>query len=158
MYQQTFLARIQHLDRTLCFLGEQGDVNLPGDVFFAAKPSAHQRCYDAYRFRFYAQRRGDLVTIAVRNLAADVNRGLVMRGGFATCCLWIERSAKILRVVTGGHADRAFGFKKQVFSRGRSVGPVDDRIGCRESSFDIAFVHFDVFEQVALGPAFVDQW
>ena len=45
-----------------------------------------------------------------------------------------------------------------MFSRGRSVGSVDDRIGFGESDLDIAFVNLDVFEQVALGTTFVDKW
>ena len=89
----------------MCLLGKQGDVNLAGDVFFAAKAAAHQRCYDAYRFRLDAQRRGDLVTIPIRNLAADVNCCLVMLCGFASCRRRIESPAKILRVVAGRHAD-----------------------------------------------------
>ena len=66
-------------------------MNLAGDVFFAAKAAAHQRCYDTNRFRLDAQRRGDLVTARLRRYPAPASEaGLEVLGRLMGCARQLD--------------------------------------------------------------------
>ena len=158
MNQQAFLARIQHLDRALRFFGEQCRMNLTCDVFLATKAATHECRHDAYRIRLKAQGCGNLVTVSVGNLTADINRRLVVPGSFTSCCGSVTYAAKLLGAITGRHTDRAFGFEEHMLRRRRSVGLVNDRVGFGKPGSNIALVDLYMFKQIALGSAFMHEW
>ncbi len=71
--KQTFLTRIEHLDRALCHIAEQGNVYLSGYIFLAAKTATHQGCNDTYLFGFQSKRSRRLIPVQVGYLAADID-------------------------------------------------------------------------------------
>ena len=139
----------------LCSFAEQGDVCLSGDVFLAAKAPTHQGCDDTHLLRFHTQGGGGLIAVQVWNLAANVDRCLVMQGRFTTCCLGVVSPAKVGWVVAGGYTDGALGLQEHMFGGRCPVGPVDDDICLGETAGDITFSDLDVFQQIAVRTAFV---
>ena len=113
---QALLACVEDLDRAPGHRRRQRGVHLPGDVLLAAKAAAHHRALDAHRFVGQAQAARHLVAVGVGNLAADIDRELVVR--------------PVARVVpAGGHGHRALRFQEGVLGHGRAVGALDDHVG-----------------------------
>ena len=158
VHEQAFLPRVKHLDGPTGLLGQQRDVDLSRDVFLAAEPAAGQCCHDTNRVRLYAQRGGRLVAVLVRNLAADIDRGLVVPRGLSTHRRLIDCATKFTRVVACRDADRAFRFEKQVLCALRPERSVDDHISGSETGFDVAFVDPYVFQQVAVTTIVMNKW
>ncbi len=73
MEQQGFGTRIEHFDRASSDLRQHGDVNLSGDILFAAETAANQHAAHADRFVGDCHRTRDLVAILIRNLRSHVN-------------------------------------------------------------------------------------
>ena len=155
MEQQAFLAGIEHFHRPSCCLGKQGDVCLSCNVFFAAKTAAHQRGDDAHLSGFLSQCCCGLVPVQVWNLAAHIDRGLVVDRGLTPWRFGVANPAEVGRVIAGGYADGAFRFKEQVLGGGCAVGLVNDHIGLLEADFDVTLFHLDVLKKVAVGMVFV---
>ena len=117
---------------------------LSDDVFFAAEAAAHQRCDHSHLVGFYAQRSGGLIAVAVRNLAAHINRRLVMLCCFASHSKSIAAATEGRGNVTSGYADRALRLKKQVFGSGCAISLVDDYVGVGKAGLNITFIDLDV--------------
>ena len=56
VYEQAFLPRVQHLDRTPGLFSEQCNVNLSRNILFAAEATAGQRRHDPDGIGLHAQR------------------------------------------------------------------------------------------------------
>ena len=81
MRDQALVAVIEQLDRPAGGVGQQRGVDLPGDIFLAAKPAADQLADDAHALVRPAQRAGHLVAVLVGDLRADVDfHAAVWRG------------------------------------------------------------------------------
>ncbi len=63
----------KQLDRPAGRLSEQGSMNLPGDVLFAARSSADHHADNAHILFRPVQNPGDLAAIGVRDLGTDVD-------------------------------------------------------------------------------------
>jgi len=138
--KQRLLARVEHLDRATGNLGEQGGVNLPGDVLFAAEAAADQRAAHANLVFGQAEGGGRLAAILVGNLRADVEGQLGVPG-----------------VVTGRYGNGALRLHEGVLDRRRAVLALDDHIGLGEALLDVTMTHLDMLEQVARLPFLVDE-
>ena len=73
MHQQAFVAVEEQLDRPAGGIGQQRGMDLPGDIFFAAKTAADQLADDAHPLLGPAQRARHLLAVRVGDLRADVD-------------------------------------------------------------------------------------
>ncbi len=130
MHDQALLAVEEQLDRPPGGIGQQRGVDLPGNVFLAAKPAADQLADDAHALVRPAQRAGHLVAVLIGDLRADID---------FHAPIW------------GGAGNAAFGLHKgMVVGRGME-GMLQDHVRLGKTALHITLAHLDVLEQVTVG-------
>ena len=80
MDDQAFVAVEEQLDRAAGDPGQQRGVDLPGDIFFAAKAAADQLADDMHLLFRHTQHPGHLLAVRIGNLRADVDFHAALRG------------------------------------------------------------------------------
>jgi hypothetical protein len=118
---QAFVAIIQQLDRASGHVGEQGRMDLPGNILFAAKAATDQPPNNANAAFRPSERLGLLLSIRIGDLRAnmDLHPSVGQRAG-----------------------NRAFWFEKSMVIHPRMVGAFQDHIRFLETLFHLTFPHF----------------
>ena len=130
---QRFLTGEHQLHRAAGGLGQEGHVDLNGDVLFAAKGPAHLSGLHPHLLLRDSQAGCDLAAVGEGDLGTYVDSDLTF-------------------LVNLGHA--RLRLQEGVIQAGRPVLPLNDDIRFSEALLHIAFAHLDALEEVA---AIVDQ-
>ena len=145
---QALLPAVQNLHRTARHLRGQRRVDLSGNILLAAEAAPHQRADHAHLFVIQAQALRNLPPVAVRDLAAHIDRHLVAVV-FGRAPLLAGRRAH--PAVTRRHRQRALRLQKGVLGHRRAVRALDDDVGRGEPRLHVAVPHLDMLEQVPIG-------
>ena len=98
-------------------------------MVFSAKTAAHKRADDPDLLIFKAQTGRRLIAVSIGNLAAHVDRWLVVDRRDPAVGGGVKLTAKVSRVVAGRYADGALRLQESVLGSWGAVGSLDNHIG-----------------------------